>query len=73
MPSMLSLIADVVPVGRRTTVLGIYFLIGEEIAGIATPIIGHLIDIYGLCLTFAGVALGLCMISIIALIFRKHI
>jgi FSR family fosmidomycin resistance protein-like MFS transporter len=73
MPSMLSLIADVVPVGRRTTVLGIYYLIGEEIAGITTPLIGHLIDIYGINLTFTGVALGLCIIPTIALIFRKYI
>ena len=73
MPSMLSLIADVVPVGRRTTVLGIYYLIGEEIAGITTPLIGHLIDIYGINLTFTGVAVGLCIIPTIALIFRKYI
>ncbi len=73
MPSMLSLIADVVPVGRRTTVLGIYYLIGEEISGIATPIIGRLIDIYGLNLTFTGVAAGLSLISAMALLFRKHI
>lgn len=73
MPSMLSLIADVVPVGRRTTVLGVYYLIGEEIAGITTPLIGHLIDIYGINLTFTGVAVGLCIIPTIALIFRKYI
>lgn len=73
MPSMLSLIADVVPVGRRTTVLGIYYLIGEEIAGITTPLIGHLIDIYGINLTFTGVAVGLCIIPTIALVFRKYI
>jgi len=73
MPSMLSLIADVVPVGRRTVVLGIYFLIGEEVSGITTPIIGRLIDIYGINLTFTGVAAGLCLISAFALAFRKHI
>jgi len=73
MPSMLSLIADVVPVGRRTTVLGFYYLIGEEIAGITTPLIGRLIDIYGIDFTFTGVALGLCLISTVALLFRKRI
>ena len=73
MPSMVSLIADVVPVGRRTTVMGIYYLIGEEIAGITTPFIGHLIDIYGINLAFTGVALTLCVIPVVALIFRKHL
>ena len=73
MPSMLSLIADVVPAGRRTTVLGVYFLIGEEISGIATPVIGRLIDVYGIDPAFTGVAVGLCILSAFALIFRKHI
>jgi FSR family fosmidomycin resistance protein-like MFS transporter len=73
MPSTLSLIADVVPVGRRTTVMGIYYLIGEEISGITTPLIGYLIDIYGINLAFTGVALGLCAIPTIALIFRKYL
>ncbi|MEW6670772.1 MAG: MFS transporter [Thermodesulfobacteriota bacterium] len=73
MPSMISLIADVVPVGRRTTVMGIYYLIGEEIAGITTPLIGYLIDIYGINLAFTGVALALCLIPTIALVFRKYL
>jgi len=73
MPSMESLIADVVPVGRRTTVLGIYFFVGMETTGIMTPVIGRLIDIYGLDLIFTSVAVGLCLIAAIALFFRKHI
>ena len=73
MPSMESLIADVVPVGRRTTVLGIYFFIGMETSGIMTPVIGRLIDIYGLDIIFTSVAVGLCLIAAIALIFRRHI
>jgi FSR family fosmidomycin resistance protein-like MFS transporter len=73
MPSMESLIADVVPVGRRTTVLGIYFFIGMETSGIMTPVIGRLIDIYGLDGIFTSVAVALCVIAAIALFFRKHI
>jgi FSR family fosmidomycin resistance protein-like MFS transporter len=73
MPSMISLIADVVPVGRRTTVMGIYYSIGEEIAGITTPLIGLLIDLYGVDVTFTGVAIGLCLIPTMALFFRKHL
>ena len=73
MPSMESLIADVVPVGRRTTVMGVYYFIGMETAGIATPIIGRLIDAYGLDLIFTIIAAGLCAIAAIALLFRKQI
>lgn len=72
-PSMLSLIADVVPVGRRTTVLGIYFFIGQETSGLTTPIIGKLIDIYGLDPVFTIVAAGLCLVASIALIFRQRL
>jgi MFS family permease len=73
MPSMESLIADVVPVGRRTTVMGIYFFIGMETSGIMTPVIGRLIDIYGLDVIFTSVAVGLCLIAAITLFFKKHI
>ena len=48
MPSMESLIADVVPVGRRTTVLGFYYFVGMETSGLTTPVFGRLIDVYGL-------------------------
>ena len=73
MPSVESLIADVVPVDKRTTVLGIYFFIGMETIGIMTPVIGRLIDIYGLDFVFTSVAGGLCLISAIALFFSKYI
>jgi FSR family fosmidomycin resistance protein-like MFS transporter len=73
MPTMESLIADVVPVGRRTTVLGVYFFMGMEVAGIATPVVGRLIDVYGLGPVFTGMAGGLCLVAAIGLLFRKHI
>lgn len=73
MPTMESLIADVVPVGRRTTVLGIYFFLGMETAGISTPIVGRLIDVYGLDPVFTGLAAGLCLVAAFALLIRKKI
>ena len=73
MPTSESLIADVVPVGRRTTVLGIYFFASIETAGITTPIFGRLIDRYGLDPVLTGLATGLCVVAAIALLFRKHI
>ncbi len=72
-PAMESLIADVVPVGRRTTVLGIYFFLGTETIGLATPIVGRLIDIYGSDPVFTGLAVGVCLVAAIALLFRKNI
>ena len=73
MPTMESLIADVVPVGRRATVLGIFFFVWMETAGIITPIVGWLIDMYGLEAVFTGLSTGLCLVAVIALIFRKKL
>jgi FSR family fosmidomycin resistance protein-like MFS transporter len=73
MPSMESLIADVVPVGRRTTALGVYFFMTMETAGFTTPIFGRLIDLYGLYVVFTCLSVGLCLVAAIALVFRKHI
>ena len=73
MPVMESFIADIVPVGRRTTVLGIFYFMGMETAGVTTPIIGSLIDSYGLVPVFTSLAGGLCLIGMAALIFRKRI
>jgi len=73
MPTMESLIADVVPVGRRATVLGVFFFLGMETAGIITPIVGWLIDMYGLEAVFTGLSTGLCLVAVIALIFYKKL
>jgi len=72
-PVMESFIADVVPIGRRTTVLGIYFFVGQEVVGVATPIVGHFIDIYGLDAVLTGLALGLCVVAAVGLLIRKYI
>jgi len=73
MPSMESLIADVVPADRRATVLGIYFFMGMETAGITTPIVGRLIDLHGLDPVFTLLAAGLTLIAAVALFFRKYL
>lgn len=73
MPAIESFIADVVPVGQRTTALGIYFFLGMETVGFTTPIVGRLIDIYGLDPVFTSLAAGLCLLAATALLFRKHI
>jgi FSR family fosmidomycin resistance protein-like MFS transporter len=73
MPAMESFIADVVPPRRRATVLGIYYLLGQETSGVVTPLVGYLIDLRGLDPVFTGLALGLCLVSMITLTFRKRI
>jgi MFS family permease len=73
MPAMESFIADVVPLQRRAFVLGLYYLLGQETSGVVTPLVGRLIDLHGLDPVFTGLALGLCLVSVIVLAFRKRI
>lgn len=72
-PATESLIADVVPVGRRTTVLGLYFFLGTETSGIITPLVGRLIDKFGLDPVFTALAICLCMVAGLALSLQKYI
>jgi MFS family permease len=72
MPTTESLVADVVPLRRRATVLGIYYLLGEATSGVVTPSVGRLIDLHGLDPVFTGLALGLCLVAVIALAFRRR-
>ncbi len=73
MPTMESLIADVVPPRRRATVLSIYYLLGQETSGLVTPLVGGLIDWRGFAPVLTGLALGLGLIAVIALVFKKRI
>jgi MFS family permease len=73
MPAMESLIADVVQPEKRATVLGVYYLMGQETSGVITPLLGRLIDLGGPNPVFVTLAAGLCVVSVVALIFRKRI
>ena len=73
MPAMESLIADVVHPEKRATVLGIYYLMGQETSGVITPLLGRLIDLGGPNPVFVTLAAGLCVVSVVALAFRKRI
>jgi hypothetical protein len=44
LPVLESLFADAIPAHRRSTVLGLYYFIGQETSGVTTPLVGRLID-----------------------------
>ena len=72
-PVMESLIVDVTPSHRRTTVLGFYYLVSQETAGILTPLVGYLIDHQGAGFAFTGLASALSIVGVLALVFRNRI
>jgi MFS family permease len=47
LPVLESLFADAIPPQRRSTVLGLYYFIGQESAAATTPLVGRLIDVVG--------------------------
>jgi len=73
MAPMESLIADVVPLNGRPTVLGIYYFLGQETAGGATPLVGSLIDAIGPSTTFALLAALATLVALLILLFRRRI
>jgi FSR family fosmidomycin resistance protein-like MFS transporter len=73
MPAMESLVADEVPPRQRATVLGTYYLVGQESAGVATPLVGRLVDLTGIHPVFTGLAVGFCLVSATVVAFRKRI
>jgi FSR family fosmidomycin resistance protein-like MFS transporter len=73
MPIVESHIADVIPVGRRTTVLGVYFLFSQETTTVTTPLVGYLIDLYGTNPVFISLGLWLCLAAAVGWLFRRHL
>jgi MFS family permease len=73
MAPMESLIADVVPLNRRATVLGIYYFLGQETAGVATPLVGRLIDAIGPSSTFVLLAAFTTLVAVLIFLFHRRI
>lgn len=73
MAPMESLIADVVPLNRRATVLGIYYFLGLETAGVASPLVGKMIDVIGPSPTFMLLAAMATLLALFVLLFRRRI
>jgi MFS family permease len=73
MAPMESLIADVVPMNRRATVLGIYYFLSQETAGVATPLVGRVIDAIGPSSTFILLAALATLVALLILLFRRRL
>lgn len=70
MPTMESLIADVVPAARRATVLSAYYFLANEVSGVATPLIGLLSDLTDLNTAFVVLAILSIMAGGLAALLR---
>lgn len=69
---MESLIADVVPLNRRATVLGIYHFVAQETAGVLAPLVGRVIDAIGPSSTFLLLAAVATLLALFVFLFRHR-
>lgn len=70
MPTMESLIADVVPAAQRATVLSAYYFLANEVSGVATPLIGLLSDLTDLNTAFVVLAVFSLLAGLLAALLR---
>ena len=73
MPVMESLFADTVPAHRRATALGLYYFVGQEVNGVATPVLGRLVDVTSPTTAFALLGLAGCVLSVVLLVSRRRL
>ncbi|MDQ3700191.1 MAG: MFS transporter [Chloroflexota bacterium] len=73
LPVLESLFADAVPAARRSTVLGLYYFIGQESSGVATPVVGRLIDATSPVAAFTVLGVLGCVLSLGLLFFRGQL
>ncbi len=69
MPTSESYIVAHTPARRRSTILGLYFFAGAEIAGLLTPVMGTLIDRFGFYRSFTIASISLAVVAVACLLF----
>ncbi|MGH2352467.1 MAG: MFS transporter [Chloroflexota bacterium] len=73
LPVLESLFADAVPAARRSTVLGLYYFIGQESSGLTTPLVGRLIDLTSPVQAFTVLGIVGTVLSLGLLFFRRQL
>ena len=67
------LVMDSAPAARRATVMGGYYMLFQQLGGVAAPLIGVLAGLVGIGPTFHGLTLGLAIGSAMVLLFHRRL
>jgi FSR family fosmidomycin resistance protein-like MFS transporter len=67
------LVMDSAPAHRRATVMGGYYMLFQQLGGIAAPLLGLLAGIAGIGPTFQGITFGLALASVAVLLFHRRL
>ncbi|MBU6286737.1 MAG: MFS transporter [Chloroflexi bacterium] len=73
LPVLESLFADAIPAHRRSTVLGLYYFIGQESSGLTTPVVGSLIDATDPVTAFTALGIVGTALSLVLLFYRDSL
>ena len=71
MPTSEAYIVGHTPKHRRSTLLGVYYFAGAEVAGLLTPLMGNLIDRLGFYQAFTIISISLAAIVILCAVFLR--
>lgn len=69
MPTSEAYIVGNIPEHRRSTILGLYFFAGAEIAGLMTPVMGNLIDRLGFIKSFNIISASIAAVAVVCSLF----
>jgi MFS family permease len=73
LPVLESLFSDAIPPHRRSTVLGLYYFIGQESSALTTPLVGRLIDASGPVEAFTALGVAGCVLSLGLFVTRRRL
>jgi MFS family permease len=66
------LVMDSAPAHRRATVLGGYYMLSQELGGLAAPLLGVLAGLLGIAAAFNGATLAVTVLSVaVLLVYRR--
>jgi MFS family permease len=67
------LVMDSAPPHRRATILGSYYMLAQELGGLATPLLGVAAGVWGIGAAYSGAALGLAVLSGVVLLVQRKL
>ncbi len=66
-------VMDNAPAHRRATVLGSYYMLSQELGGLAAPFFGALAGVVGIAAAFSAATLGLAGLSVLVLLAHRRL
>jgi MFS family permease len=66
-------VMDSAPAHRRATVMGGYYMLAQELGGVAVPVLGAAAGAVGIAAAFGSTCLGLAVLSVVVLLVQRKL